>query len=69
MLEVHYSHIPCLISALFLVGFFEWGIVYFTDWEKQVKLAYARQSPSMNAANFRMAEDSRAEEAAALPVI
>jgi hypothetical protein len=42
MLEVLVCHRSLLTSALFLVGFFEWGIVYFTDWEKQVKIAYAR---------------------------
>lgn len=31
--------------ALFIVGFFEWGLVYFTNWEKQVQIAYARYLP------------------------
>jgi multidrug resistance protein, MATE family len=30
--------------ALFIVGFFEWGLVWVTNWQKQVKIAYARCS-------------------------
>jgi hypothetical protein len=52
-----------LIIALFIVGIFEWVIVYFTNWQKQVKIAYARYSPLSTRLTIRMEEDSRAEEA------
>lgn len=35
-----------LIVALFIVGFFEWALVFFTNWPKQVNIAYARYIPS-----------------------
>ena len=55
-----------LIPALFIVGFFEWGLVYFTNWQKQVKIAYARYSiPMSRKLIIRMEEDSRAEEVVA----
>jgi len=38
---------------LFIVGFLQWGIVFFTNWEHQVKVAYSR-----------IEEDHRIEEAA-----
>jgi hypothetical protein len=55
-----------LIPALFIVGFFEWGLVYLTNWQKQVKIAYARYTaPMSHKLIIRMEEDSRAEEAVA----
>ena len=38
-----------LIAALFIVGFFEWGLVYFTNWPKQVRIAYDRYCGSIPA--------------------
>ena len=32
--------------ALYLVGFVEWAIVAFSDWEKQVQNAFGRMDPS-----------------------
>jgi hypothetical protein len=55
-----------LIPALFIVGFFEWGLVYFTNWQKQVKIASARYTaPMYRKLIIRMEEDSIAEEAVA----
>jgi hypothetical protein len=50
---------------LFIVGIIEWVIVYFTNWEKQVKIAYARHSLYKISLTIRMEEDSRVEEAVA----
>jgi hypothetical protein len=42
ILEVSPCFCEMLIVALFIVGFFEWALVFFTNWPKQVHIAYAR---------------------------
>lgn len=42
ILEVAKDCVSGLTIALFIVGFFEWAIVWLTNWQKQVKIAYAR---------------------------
>lgn len=41
-----YEAMRLLIVALFIVGIFEWIIVFFTNWQKQVNIAYARLGSS-----------------------
>ena len=47
--------------ALYLVGFVEWGIVAFSDWEKQVENAFGRmEKPARDGLEDGTAEDGEA---------
>lgn len=45
--------------ALYLVGFGEWAIVSFSDWDKQVENAFKRMDSSEN--NYRRSSDPEAD--------